>query len=446
MLGASPSMACNRGNSLLQVGAKPSLARVLTEEEDRSNSTGAHVIASAAGRSNLSSDRDGMTGVKHSNVANATILMNEGQHSNQTGAVPAAAVHSQASVAAEASPMQAQMSNRSSPVAALATSENVVLTEWQAAVAEKTPVRMLFLLAGQTIRQYLRAGGGGVMGISIFVIISLLSLYILCTVFRAEQLTRNPRASRGLGASRVGHAIGGASPRSPARLSKYRESNEAANAASQMPQLCPGLVVPPNSDCVLVIRTLSELQPEDVDIGDAAAGRGRKSDASELSELDIFDLNGQPVLSASVVQPWPARGRTAVTIRTLKRDTDRLAICRAGSGSTGKSVHIYDSSDREFGCVEKDAQNARYILSHTSGDALLYFEAREGSFASHKLKVWDLNRRLVANAESGKKMAFEPDGNFYQVRIAAGVDVGLVLSGLLSIDAMEVGMGTRFSV
>jgi hypothetical protein len=432
VLGASPSIACNRGNSLLQVGAKPSLARVLTEEEERSNSTGAHVIASAAGRSNLSSDRDGMTGVKHSNFANATTLMNEGQHSNQTGAVPADVVHSQASVAAEASPMQAQMSNRSSPVAALATN----------AVAEKTPVRMLFLLAGQTIRQYLRAGGGGVMGISIFVVISLLSLYILCTVFRAEQLTqRSARSGRGLGASRVGHAIGGASPRSPARLSKYRESNEAAErtAASQMPQLCPGLVVPPNSDCVLVIRTLSELQPEDVDIGDAAAGRGRKSDASELSELDIFDLNGQPVLSASVVQPWPARGRTAVTIRTLKRDTDRLAICRAGSGSMGKSVHIYDSSDREFGSVEKDAQNARYILSHTSGDALLYFEAREGSFVAHKLKVWDLNRRLVANAESGKKMAFEPDGSFYQVRIAAGVDVGLVLSGLLSIDAMEVG-------
>jgi len=176
---------------------------------------------------------------------------------------------------------------------------------------------------------------------------------------------------------------------------------------------------------------LPQMQAENADFGDAAAGPGRGP-----LELDIFDLLGKPVLSASIAQPWPKAGAAAVTLRTLNAprtpDSGWLTICRASG--PGNGVHIYDKDDTLFGCIKKDATQPRYVLSSNPGDMLLLFE---GSFEEHRVNVLDDRRSMIAHAEPCKRMAFEPDGRFYQVRIAAAMDVGLVLSGLLSINAME---------
>jgi hypothetical protein len=184
---------------------------------------------------------------------------------------------------------------------------------------------------------------------------------------------------------------------------------------------------------------LPKLRAGNMDLGDAAAGGGRGA-----LELDIFDLLGKPVLSASIAQSWPKQGHSAVTLRTLsgprKTDSTTLTVCRAGS--SGHSVYIYDKDDILFGSVVRDAtvrqqeKLTRYVLNRNAGDPLLVFE---GSVEEHKLKVFDKGRMTVAHADPCKQMSFEPDGRFYQVRIAAKQDVGLILSALLSIDAMEAG-------
>lgn len=198
-------------------------------------------------------------------------------------------------------------------------------------------------------------------------------------------------------------------------------------ATSSSRTLCPGLVVPDASDCVLVIRMLPMRHSNVDDFGDAAAGRG-------AIENQIFDLAGRPVLGASIVQPWPGDGKEVVRLRTLHTPANRepppLSRCRAGH--SGKSVYIHDKDDALFGSVAMDGQ--RYVLSQNN-EAILLFD---GDFREHRVRIFDVrqNNAMIAHAEPCRT-DFEPDGCFYQARVAAGVDVGIILAGLLSIDAME---------
>lgn len=190
--------------------------------------------------------------------------------------------------------------------------------------------------------------------------------------------------------------------------------------------LCPGLVVPDSSDCVLVIRTLPQRQSAKTDFGDAAAGRG-------AIENQIFDLVGKAVLSASIVQPWPQQGKAVVTLHTLHSPRSAeggwLSLCRAGPD--GKSAYIYDKDDAIFASLARDGP--RYVLSGNAGETMLFFE---GGFEENRVHILDGRGNMIAHTEPCR-MDFEPDGSFYQARVAAGVDVGIVLSGLLSIDAMQ---------
>lgn len=231
-----------------------------------------------------------------------------------------------------------------------------------------------------------------------------------------------PGASRSLGLSRHAvsqHNVGFRGERTP----KLATGSAAAISSRT---LCPGLVVPDSSDCVLVIRTLRRRQSTDTDLGDAAAGRGP-------IENQIFDLVGKAVLSASIAQPWPRQGKPVVTLHTLHSPRTAeggwLSLCRAGQDSKGASV--YDKDDAIFASLARDG--ARYVLLGNAGEFLLFFE---GSFQDHRVHILDARGNMIAHTEPCK-MDFEPEGSFYQARVAAGVDVGIVLSCLLSIDAME---------
>lgn len=95
-------------------------------------------------------------------------------------------------------------------------------------------------------------------------------------------------------------------------------------------------------------------------------------------------------------------------------------------------MYIYDKDDVLFGCIKRDVTRPRYVLTSRRGGVQLLFE---GDFV-HKMSV---------SSDSGEKQScseasrLQPDSSrcYYQVCIVAGADVGLMVSGFISIDAME---------
>lgn len=189
-------------------------------------------------------------------------------------------------------------------------------------------------------------------------------------------------------------------------------------------QLCPGLVVPRNSECVLALCALPR----------------NSGSANENVRLDILDLAGQPVLRAQVQLPWPADRTPVIRLASLRQvqpnhpKEEHLVLARAG-GSAGmrRSTYLYDSNDVLFGFIKRDMTRPRYVLTSSRGGVNLLFE---GTFEQYKVKVLSERRDMLATTEPCA-MPFDPGSKYYQVRIAENVDVGLIMSGLLALDAME---------
>jgi len=199
--------------------------------------------------------------------------------------------------------------------------------------------------------------------------------------------------------------------------------------------LCPGLIVPPNRECVLAIRLLTDLAD-----GDTAPLSPRLMSPTQ-HRLDILDLQGKPVMKAHVVRPWPRdtafkQRPPVVTLVTVNPNgqEERLTFCRAGGeGSGRRSMYIYDKDDVLFGCIKRDSTRPCYVLTSSHGRLQLLFE---GDFIRHTVTVFSDGRELLSHAEPCS-MATDPSSHYYQARVAEGVDVGLIVSGLLSIDSME---------
>lgn len=282
--------------------------------------------------------------------------------------------------------------------------------------------------------------GRATWNMAIFAVILALGIFILCAILNLQTSSR--RAGPTVQGATFGNQFG--SNPGAALLAKHadgqsrtraqRTPGTGGSASSSARSLCPGLVVPANSDCVLVIRIMPKIVDSETDMGDAAAGKPLASTRAAL-ELDVFDLLGKSVLSASIAQQWPKQGDMVVTLRPLgaprASDSGYLTQCRAGS--IEKSISIYGKDDTLFGHMKRDPSSTGYVLNSSRGELLFLFE---GSFEDHRIRVFDRRHTLMAHTEPCK-MAFEPEGQFYQTRIATGVDVGLVLSGLLAIQTME---------
>lgn len=205
--------------------------------------------------------------------------------------------------------------------------------------------------------------------------------------------------------------------------------------------LCPGLVVPPNQECVLAIQALSDLRQR----GSHESPLSAQRLAPIAHRFDILDLAGKPVLTAHIVRPWPQEASAfkqrppVITVCSLSPNSvqeDKLTFCRAGGEGGGRRVmYIYDKNDVLFGSIKQDVTRPamRYVLTSSRGRLQLLFE---GDFQRRKVNVFSDGRDMLSRSEPCNMMA-KPNGNFCQVRIGAGVDVGLIVSGLLSIDAIE---------
>lgn len=198
--------------------------------------------------------------------------------------------------------------------------------------------------------------------------------------------------------------------------------------------LCPELVVPRGSECILAVRCLVSARLQQV-------------------EFDVRDVNGKAVLRVEVSphfagsgsRPWPAQLQRSpvVTLKSLHpRETTGgfiLAYCcnviKEDEGWGAKrNVYIYKEDDELFAHLMKDEIRKRYVLTSGRLGLQLLFE---GNFEEHAVDVTNEARELLAATEPSV-MDFDPINKHYKLRVAADVDVGLVLCGLLAIDQMEV--------
>jgi len=226
-------------------------------------------------------------------------------------------------------------------------------------------------------------------------------------------------------------------PNSPGR---FRPGESQANSVVNTPsgparQLCPELVVPLGSECILAVRCLVSSQ-------------------TQQCEFDVLDINGKAVLKVEVAPPsrvsrashGPTQRSSTITLKALQpRETTGgmvLAYCCNVAKAEGdwnsnvnkRNVCIYNESDELFAHVVKDEARHRYVLTSGRPGLQLLFE---GNFEERAVDVANEARELLAATEPSA-MPFDPHNKYYKLRVAADVDVGLVLCGLLAIDQIEV--------
>eukprot|EP00442_Polarella_glacialis_P019651 CAMPEP_0115152514 /NCGR_PEP_ID=MMETSP0227-20121206/66202_1 /TAXON_ID=89957 /ORGANISM="Polarella glacialis, Strain CCMP 1383" /LENGTH=474 /DNA_ID=CAMNT_0002563129 /DNA_START=141 /DNA_END=1565 /DNA_ORIENTATION=- len=202
--------------------------------------------------------------------------------------------------------------------------------------------------------------------------------------------------------------------------------------------LCPGLLVPRGSECVLAVR--------------CTAFGCTGSDAS----VDILDLSGKPVLKAQVCRSasaflqadvarprsWSAglvsaardKGEQPAVILKTTGDSSALALCYLSKGKDGSTgMDICRGDGGLYGRLLKDSGRPRYVLR--SGDRSEVGMMFDGIFEDHAVMVTDDHQESLADAEPSS-MAFDNASKYYRLRVSSNVDVGLVLCCLLSIDEL----------
>jgi len=203
------------------------------------------------------------------------------------------------------------------------------------------------------------------------------------------------------------------------------------------PQLCPGLVVPLGSECILAVRPISPMpSPRE----------------SVMATVDILDLCGKPVLKATVCRV-PKKGydttSPAVTLRMLESPHGRLessvlATCFGDTNENGRAqMRIHDANNKLFGHFGRDLSEANRYMLRCMGGADPRDSKRsctvsfEGTFASHTVLIQNEYQEQLADSEECV-MPFSPSTKSYKLRVASGVDVGLVICCLVCIDELEV--------
>lgn len=201
--------------------------------------------------------------------------------------------------------------------------------------------------------------------------------------------------------------------------------------AAPMRALCPELIVPPGSACVLAVRYFPEEQV-----------------LVDLEEFHILTINGAPVLKVEVLpvlsQQSGGSQSPAVVLKSLQpRRTSggsvfascHIALKDDDAGVKQQNVYIYDEDDELYAhfVKEENEMRKRYVL--TSGHHHLHL-LFEGDFEEHVMNITNESGERVAFTEP-RVMDFDPT-KFYKLHAVANVDVGLVLCGLLMINQLEL--------
>lgn len=190
--------------------------------------------------------------------------------------------------------------------------------------------------------------------------------------------------------------------------------------------LCPGLVVPRCSECLLAVPTLQScgIPPQ-----------------QEVCFV-VRDLHGMQVLRCEVRKPnWDDGERCtmlvlrAVSPRFQGDEPPVLGYCQAGPFlGEQRSVMIQDAKREAFASLVQDPGRPFYALSYVTGGPMVLFE---GNFAANAVNVMDESQTVLADTMPSQ-VNFDSSRTYYKLRAASRVDVGLLLCCLISIQLMEM--------
>jgi len=248
---------------------------------------------------------------------------------------------------------------------------------------------------------------------------------------------RDNHTFNGMGAleERRSHAL--VQKQAPSARSNAKETPRApASSTPSGPsrQLCPELVVPLGSECVLAVRCLitaktQQCNFEVLDINGKGVLRVEVSPQSALSRNSHVPSQRSPTITLKALQPRETTGGLVLAYCCNVSRADDLWT------SNGKrNVCIYNENDELFAHIVKDEARHRYVLTSGRPGLQLLFE---GNFEERAVDVANEARELLAATEPAA-MPFDPINRYYKLRVAADVDVGLVLCGLLAIDQIEI--------
>jgi len=179
------------------------------------------------------------------------------------------------------------------------------------------------------------------------------------------------------------------------------------------PDLCPCLVVPSGMELVFAVRELLA------------------RDRQQIS-FSVLDLQGQPLAHVIASESGP---RCGIYVQML--DQTPLAWVRTKKVHEGDGApEICWPSGEVFATVVRDelVPDGHYFLRTPSGQRLHTFH---GDFREKAVNVVSACGGLVCDTERCV-MDFDSSPH-YQVRVAPGIDAGLMLCSLLAIDKLEGG-------
>mmetsp|Transcript_133687 Transcript_133687/g.260324 ORF Transcript_133687/g.260324 Transcript_133687/m.260324 type:complete len:513 (-) Transcript_133687:86-1624(-) len=207
------------------------------------------------------------------------------------------------------------------------------------------------------------------------------------------------------------------------------------------PLLCRGLIVPLGSECFLAMRPVSSMP---------------SSRESALAAVEVLDLSGKPVLKAMIhrgsKKSYVDRGSSSTPAVTLcmlqsphgQHESSVLAACFEDTDENGhRQMRIHDANNTLFGHLGRDSSVVnRYMLRCTGGADSRDPKRKctvsfEGFFGTHSILIQNEFQEQLADTQESV-MPFSPSTKFYQLRVASGVDVGLMICCLVSIDELEV--------
>lgn len=214
-------------------------------------------------------------------------------------------------------------------------------------------------------------------------------------------------------------------------MQSQRSSRGSARGDSAL--LCPELVVPDGTECVLAVPVVSGPVMEAV------------------SSFGVCDKKGKALLNVAVdVSPSseaPAgHAFERIMLMSSKSNGGHLAYCellipmnRSATASTRCMVfkqegNLFARLDMIAKSTTPNGEYEHYMLKGASGGWQLDFY---GSLVDRTFNVTNDQSQLLATAEQSD-FSFGRGGQYYQLRVAPLADAGLILCALLALDRMVI--------
>jgi len=187
-------------------------------------------------------------------------------------------------------------------------------------------------------------------------------------------------------------------------------------------------------------------------VGTSVGSADRESNFPFITR-DVCDLQGKVVLKAKIDirADWNPSGDgssssslPAVTLCGPLTDSAVLSTCQLGhrgggggwlgGGKVDQVMHIYNSDNRIFGRLSRESgfgTSSRYVLSDASGNTFACFD---GSCTDQTIVITDPYHDQMADTNAWTSAG----ALFWKIRVAALVDAGLILCGIMSFEMLEM--------